>query len=412
MSTTSKEKDEKKSKKDNEEEISDDNLPVPNSLTIFMNTRIRNFSKIRYEPAMTIPKIKSNTVYFNPLIKLNSSIANRLPYGVSKNEKFTQFFNKNEFTGLIGRTLSSTSQRKVNLIQATESGYIDNNIRITLDELFSPNNVFYIKDQPYTIYSYTWNKGDWRVDTKSFEKEFPYIPYGSSLSYYNQKIGSISQSQATKELKKLQKKSMNLVEGPTATESWSKFSQKENQYNLKPGQAKGDVIKEKTKQEVLDQIKKNVENLPEAAAEISKNLVHLNLIGDPQNSNFGTNPLTQILFYQEKDSLKNYVGKNIRELGPSYTEMVDSYNKCLKEINSYYDLFGNLHNNVDDDVTTSQENLTTKKKKYDELSYNLREELLKYNSSRTKLTVEQLLLDDELKRKLFEKIQTIVNLKK
>jgi len=399
-------KDESKS---GSKDITDDNLPIPNTLTIFINTRIRNYSKIRYEPSMTIPKSKSKSVYFNPLIKLNSSIANRLPNGVSKNEKFTQFFNKNEFTSLIGRTLSSTSQKKLNLIEATESGYVDNNIRVTLDELFSRNNIFYIKDQPYTVYSYTWNKGDWRVDTKSFEKEFPYIPYGSSLSYFNERIGNISQSKATRELKKLQKKSMNLVEGPTANESWSKFSQKENK--LKPGETKDKIASVQTRDEKLDQIKKNIKNLPEAAAEISKNLIYLILIGSPENSNFGTNPLTQLLFYQEPDSLKTYVTENIKILGPSYTEMIDSYNQCLKEINAYYDLLGNLYNQTQE-TSSLQENFTTKKKLFDKLTRELKKKLIKYKTGKKVLTIQEILLDDALKRELFQDIQKIINLKK
>jgi hypothetical protein len=393
-----------------EVKINPDDLPIPNTLTIFVNTRIRNFSKIRYEPSMTVPKSKSTTVYFNPLIKLNASTASRIPQGYPVTEKYTQFFNKNEFTGLIGRTLASSSQRKLNLVEATEAGYVDNNIRVTLDQLFASNNIFYIKDQPYTIYSYSWNKGDWRIDTKSFEKEFPYIPYGSSsLSYYNQKIGRVTESEAQRELRKLENQSVNLVEGSTAIESWSKFDQKENK--LKPGEAKGPPPT--TLAQKIDELQKVVKTLPEAAAGVTRNLVYLKLIGEPGNSNFGTNPLTQLIFYQEKDSLKAYVAENITKLGPSYTEMIDSYNQVLREINNYYDLLGDLYKrDTTGEETTSQENIISKKKKYDELSKELNDEFKKYNSGRNKKSTQEILLDDSLKNRLFSKIQALLTLKK
>ena len=34
-------------------------MSFPNTLTIFINTRIRGYPKIKYEPEMSVPKIKS-----------------------------------------------------------------------------------------------------------------------------------------------------------------------------------------------------------------------------------------------------------------------------------------------------------------------------------------------------------------
>ena len=53
-------------------------MSFPNTLTIFINTRIRGYPKIKYEPDMTVPNIKSDTVYFNPLILVLINIVNVL----------------------------------------------------------------------------------------------------------------------------------------------------------------------------------------------------------------------------------------------------------------------------------------------------------------------------------------------
>jgi len=41
---------------------------IPNSLIIYIKTRIPNFYKMTYEPFMTVPESKSHTVYFDPLL--------------------------------------------------------------------------------------------------------------------------------------------------------------------------------------------------------------------------------------------------------------------------------------------------------------------------------------------------------
>uniref|UniRef100_A0A6C0LDC2 Uncharacterized protein n=1 Tax=viral metagenome TaxID=1070528 RepID=A0A6C0LDC2_9ZZZZ len=163
---------------------------IPNTLTIFINTRIRGYPKIKYSPNMTIPDSKSDSVYFDPLVKLNTSVVKAIPAYYPKKDVYTQFFNKTEFSGLIKRTISSTAQKTVDLVQATENGYVDANIDIILQTLFSPNTLFYIKDQPFTIFSYDWLKGDWRIDTKKFENRMLYSPYGSRLgSLLTQRYG-------------------------------------------------------------------------------------------------------------------------------------------------------------------------------------------------------------------------------
>ena len=66
-----------------------ENTPIPDTLTILINTRIPGYQKIKYSPSMTVPKTTSNTVYFDPLVKLSSSVVNNPPIG---EDKFSQFF--------------------------------------------------------------------------------------------------------------------------------------------------------------------------------------------------------------------------------------------------------------------------------------------------------------------------------
>ena len=135
-------------------------MSFPNTLTIFINTRIRGYPKIKYEPDMTIPNIKSETVYFNPLIKLTRSAVYNIPSGYPASERYTQFFNKNDYNSLVNRSASSTFQKRFTLEQATKAGVIDNNIKVTLDTLFRKNTKFYIRGKPYTIFAHEWINGD------------------------------------------------------------------------------------------------------------------------------------------------------------------------------------------------------------------------------------------------------------
>jgi hypothetical protein len=79
----------------------------PKSLTILINTRIRGYPKIKYEPAMTVPGVRSETVYFDPLIKLNNRVTGTVPKGYPPSELYTQFFDKGGFESLISRNLAS-----------------------------------------------------------------------------------------------------------------------------------------------------------------------------------------------------------------------------------------------------------------------------------------------------------------
>ena len=133
---------------------------VPNELKITINTNIPGFQTIRYKPYMTLTSDKNDGfVQFNPLVKLNPSIIKSLPVDV----QIKEFFNKGLFQSLIN---SHGLLREKTLVEATKNGYVDNNIRVTLDTLFPSNSVIYINKEPYVIADIQWRKGDWKIDKK------------------------------------------------------------------------------------------------------------------------------------------------------------------------------------------------------------------------------------------------------
>jgi len=134
---------------------------IPNELKITINTSIPGFQSIRYKPSMSFPDEKNDdTIYFNPLVKLNSSVIKSLPQEVQKKE----FFNKGLFQSLIN---SHGLLKNKSLVEATKEGYVDNNIRVTLETIFPSNSVLYINKQPYAIADLQWTKGDWKIDKKT-----------------------------------------------------------------------------------------------------------------------------------------------------------------------------------------------------------------------------------------------------
>jgi hypothetical protein len=132
---------------------------IPNELKITINTSIPGFQNIRYKPNMTIKDEKSNSVQFNPLVKLQKSVIASMP----KNIQVKEFFNSGLFYSLIN---AHGLVKTKTLVEATKEGFVDNNIRVTLDTLFPVNSVLYIAGQPYVIADVLWKKGDWKIDKK------------------------------------------------------------------------------------------------------------------------------------------------------------------------------------------------------------------------------------------------------
>jgi hypothetical protein len=151
---------------------------TPNSLIIYIKTRIPNFYKSTYEPYMTVPKSKSHTVYLDPLIKYYERPINNIPKNAPKDTLYSQFFEATEFDTMINRILSTYMQKSYTLEEAYDKQLIDNNIQITLNTLFKNNNIFYINNKPYTIVGSNWNAADWKIAKKPFDKlisQFSYL---------------------------------------------------------------------------------------------------------------------------------------------------------------------------------------------------------------------------------------------
>ena len=164
---------------------------VPNTLTIYIKTRIPNYTKLLYEPSMTVPTSKSNTVYFDPLVKYINGAIQDIPKEAPPNLKYTQFFEANQFDSLVNRFISKifnfpkkplqmlnplklskilNLQRERTLDQAMEEDLINENIKLTLSSLFKRNGIFYINKRPYTIVDRHWKKNSWVIDTKTDNK--------------------------------------------------------------------------------------------------------------------------------------------------------------------------------------------------------------------------------------------------
>lgn len=127
---------------------------VPTQLDILLSTNIPGLKDIAYKPSMTVRNSSDAIVQFNPLYKLNKSIVERMSAGEPRAKQFFQHYSfKSLLRGAPARTL----------LEATEYGYIDHNIGITLEALFPVKTVIYLNNSPYVIGDVRWTSGDWRI---------------------------------------------------------------------------------------------------------------------------------------------------------------------------------------------------------------------------------------------------------
>lgn len=137
---------------------------IPDQLNITIRTSIPGYQKIEYKPSMTIKDSDSKGVQFNPLIRLNKSTIDKIP----KEYRVKQFFNKGLFQSML--TYNGGTPAK-NLTYATRAGYVDNNIKVTLDSIFPVNSVIYVGKNPYAIGDVQWSSGDWKIEVKQKKVE-------------------------------------------------------------------------------------------------------------------------------------------------------------------------------------------------------------------------------------------------
>ncbi len=137
--------------------ISDKPNIIPSQLNITIRTSVPGYQKIEYTPSMTIKDSIEKSVKFNPLINLNESKINNIP----QEYRIKQFFNSDLFKSLLTHNGGKPAK---NLVQATRYGYVDNNIKVTLNSIFPVGSVIYIGKNPYAIYDHQWTTGDWKIE--------------------------------------------------------------------------------------------------------------------------------------------------------------------------------------------------------------------------------------------------------
>jgi len=335
----------------NSSKINPSETNYPKSLSILINTRIRGYPKIKYEPSMSIPGVRSETVYFDPLIKLNNSVAGTVPKGYPPSELYSQFFDKGAFDSLLSRTLSSSffGQGKRTIEQATQDGYIDDNIKVTLNQLFKPGSLFYIKGQPFTINAYDWNYGDWKIGTKNIERRFE-----MSGSSYGQGINAMLQIQlsnqedalANQELENFKSTHPEFVMRGKVNPRYSKF---EDNDLLLTGVAAG--VSNKPVAAVI--ANPDVTTNPAKQAELPvaiKQLIATELVfdsainSDPETPSMAGDPISNSIL----DAL-NVIYLEEKDKNPGLEKLRDEFNESLKNYQTATDKFktavGLLDNN-------------------------------------------------------------------
>lgn len=148
--------------KDKDKDKVQEDLKPPTRLKIKLKTNVPGFGEINYNPAkMTLTRggEDDSNIFFNPLIKLSTAAVNRAPESIRQ----LQFCNKGYFASLIN-SLNQTPAK--NLIDATNRGYIRNNIDITLRTLFPPETVIKLGGKKYTIAAVDSDSDEWHIDVK------------------------------------------------------------------------------------------------------------------------------------------------------------------------------------------------------------------------------------------------------
>jgi hypothetical protein len=85
-------------------EVENKQITIPNTLVIYLTTNVPGFQKIKFVPYMVEPKLNKyvDTVYFDPMIPLNTFVIQKTPRELAK----LQFFDKGLFFSLKNRILT------------------------------------------------------------------------------------------------------------------------------------------------------------------------------------------------------------------------------------------------------------------------------------------------------------------
>ena len=179
---------------------------IPNQLNIQILTDIPGYQKFSFKPSMLIKSLDSSDseVRFYPMVKLNKSVIDKIPERV----RVKQFFNKGLFQSFINYINAKPLDR---LILAKEYGYVDNNIKLTLQTIFATGSVITIGGKPYTIGDVRWTEGDWKIDSKQKAQEFDTRSITDPVLY--SQLVQQNLTTAESQLKELEKSAPSAVYG-------------------------------------------------------------------------------------------------------------------------------------------------------------------------------------------------------
>ena len=146
------------------------NNQFPQSLVIYIKTNIPKHGYITYTPNMTDPKTHDSLVSFTPQVKLNKECVATFVTKKGNKDVSSVFFNASEFKNLARFCASHNKMASADFVAPlkayTDQGNVANNVQITLNTLFKKDSVIHLDNQPYVIYSSTFDAQAWQVDTK------------------------------------------------------------------------------------------------------------------------------------------------------------------------------------------------------------------------------------------------------
>jgi hypothetical protein len=134
-----------------------ENKYIPKYLKIFITCENPSFNNLEYKTSMNITSENTNNnIYFNPLIPLVSSYINN---DVSK------FVNEYKFIDLNNTILNNNVfiKKKDDLVEATKAGNVENNIELTLKNIFKIYSTIKIKNIKYKILDINFNSENWNI---------------------------------------------------------------------------------------------------------------------------------------------------------------------------------------------------------------------------------------------------------
>jgi len=138
---------------------------IPNTLKITIKTNVFGNQEFTFDDSNFFPDTPEEDrvpyVYFNPLVKLPPS--KELQKQIPRQYIDQAFLDKGSFQSLLNHINATPAE---DLEEASKRRYIDNNIEVTLQLLFSEGSVIYIREKPYTIMKCIYDTGDWKLGTK------------------------------------------------------------------------------------------------------------------------------------------------------------------------------------------------------------------------------------------------------